>query len=132
MDLDYDGGNWKQIKTLYERAAATDTGEGEEPVPRTLDDLLNVMSGYAGLSFAEDIRPLLGGTMYVGAAVDPAEPLSAETRDILEQVDLNRVRFTEDGRAIYKGHDGKPLRGITSAQVERALGKRGGAKRGRC
>jgi hypothetical protein len=121
IDLDSDGGNWQQVKRLYARAVAAGLWDDGEPAPPTLDGLLDSVTRSAGLSFADDVRPLFGGTLHVGITVEPAEPLSEAARDILEQVDLDRMRFTDDGRTIYQGHDGKPLRGITAAQVERAL-----------
>jgi hypothetical protein len=121
VDLDYDGTNWKQIKTLYARAIQAGLWEDGDFAPPTLDGALNAAAGYAGLSFTDDVRPLLGGTLHVGIAVDPAEPLSAEARAILEQVDVDATRFPEDGGAVYRGFDGKPLRGISAAEVERAL-----------
>jgi hypothetical protein len=121
LDLDYESGNWQQLKRLYARAVDAGLLEGESFAPPTLDGALSAAAGFAGLSFSDDVRPLLGGTLHAGVRTEPAEPLSAEARDVLEQVDLDATRFRSDGRAVYQGYDGEPLRGITEAQVEDAL-----------
>ena len=112
LDLDYDGGNWQQIKRLYARVVqegGIDTGSFTPP---TLDGALGAAASSVGLSFADDVRPLLGGTLHVGVRVEPAPPLSAAARDVIERLDTGATRFGEDGRAHYFGRDGKPLRGV--------------------
>jgi hypothetical protein len=123
IDLDYDGGNWQQLKQLYSRAVDSGLWEGERFSPPTLDGALGAAAGYVGVSFADDIRPLLGGTLYVGVAIEPAAPLSPAAQDVLEQVDLDATSFTGDDRPVYRGYDGKPLKGISARQVEAALGE---------
>jgi hypothetical protein len=118
VDLDYDGGNWQQVKRLYARAiqeGGIDTGEFTPP---TLDGALGAVASSAGLSFADDVRPLLGGTLHVGVRVEPAEPLSAAARDVLEQLDPSATRWEADGGPEYFGRDGTPL---PADQVEDAL-----------
>src|SRR5687767_9203732 len=60
LDLDYDGPNWDQIKRLYARvieSSAVTDGEGGGFVPPTLDGALGAAASFAGLSFADDVRP---------------------------------------------------------------------------
>jgi hypothetical protein len=111
VDLDYDGSNWEQVKRLYARvieSGAVSEGDGGGFVPPTLDGALGAAASFAGLSFAEDVRPLLGGTLYVGVRVEPAEPLSPETRDLLERLDEDATDFGRSG-ARYYDRDGRPL-----------------------
>jgi hypothetical protein len=78
IDLDYDGGNWQQIKRLYERSVAA-SGSEDRGFPDTFDALLEELAGEAGLSFDGDVRPLLGGTLNIGVRVEPA-PASDASR----------------------------------------------------
>jgi hypothetical protein len=78
LDLDYDGGNWQQIKRLYERSVAA-SGSEDRGFPDTSDALLEGLAGEAGLSFDGDVRPLLGGTLNIGVRVEPA-PASDASR----------------------------------------------------
>jgi hypothetical protein len=110
LDLDYNGPNWEQFKRLYARViesgAVSDDGGGF--VPPTLDGALGAAASFAGLSFADDVRPLLGGTLYAGVRVEPAEPLSPQTRDVLERLDEDATEFGRDSVRYYD-HDGRPL-----------------------
>lgn len=124
IDLDVEGANWQQLERLYARVIEAGRWEDGQFTPPTLDGALGTAAGFVGLSYADDVRPLLGGTLYVGAEVEPAEPLPPEARAILEQVDLDATRFGRDGRADYRGFDGEPLRGISAAEVERAIEER--------
>jgi hypothetical protein len=121
VDLDYDGPNWEQVKRLYARAVESDAFDDAGFVPPTLDGALGAAASYAGLSFAEDIRPLLGGTAYVGVRVEPAEPLSPAARDLLERLDEDATDFGRD-RARYFDRDGRPLdaRAVEAALEEQA------------
>ncbi len=47
-------------------------------MPPTLDGALAMAATWTGLSFADDIKPLLGGTLQIGFHTEPAPPLSAE------------------------------------------------------
>ena len=91
-----------------------------ELTPPTLDGALSVLAGYVGVSFADDVRPLLGGTLHAGLRVEPAGPLSAQARDILERVDLDATRFDREPPE-YLGRDGKPLTDVTPSQIQDAL-----------
>jgi hypothetical protein len=72
--------------------------------PPTLDGALGVLASSAGLSFPDDIRPLLGGTLQMGVRVEPAPPLSAKARDVLERLDTSATRFGARGPR-YFGYD---------------------------
>jgi hypothetical protein len=121
VDLDYGGDNWQQIKRLYARAIQEGDVEAGGFTPPTLDGALGALASSAGLSFADDIRPLLGGTAYVGVRVEPAPPPSAAARDVLERLDTRATRWDDAGRPQYFGYDGKPLRGVSRDQVDDAL-----------
>jgi hypothetical protein len=121
LDLDYDGGNWQQIKRLYARAIQEGDFEAGGFTPPTLDGALGAAASSAGLSFADDVRPLLGGALSLGVRVEPAEPLSAGARDVIERLDPGATRFDEANGVQYIGRDGKPLRGVSRAEVEAAL-----------
>jgi hypothetical protein len=117
VDLDYDGANWQQVKRLYARAIQ-DPGldDGGPPAPPTLDGAFGLLVSWSGLSFPEDIRPLLGGTLHVGVRTEPAPPLSAGAREVLERYDPDATRWDADAPR-YFDYDGKPL---DAARVEAA------------
>jgi hypothetical protein len=117
VDLDYDGANWQQIKRLYARAVQAEGFDEDGFVPPTLDALLGTAAvGSAGLSFPDDVQPLLGGTLQIGIRTEPGEPLSPGARDVLERLDPGATRF-DHGRERYFDRDGRPL---AVAQVEAA------------
>jgi hypothetical protein len=90
-------------------------------VPPTLDGALGAAASYAGLSFSEDVKPLLGGTLYAGVRVEPAEPLSPEARDMLERLDEDATDFGR-GAVRYYDRDGRrlPTRAVDEAIDEDA------------
>src|SRR3954468_19054122 len=106
VDADYGDGNWQQIKRLYARLVKTQEIDFGDFTPPTLDGALNLAAPSAGLSFADDVRPLLGGTLLIGVDIEPAPALSPAARKILDRVDRSRTRFLQDGRDIYYDHDG--------------------------
>ncbi len=83
VDLDYDGPQWAQVKRLYARAAREgalrDLVGGQLPVPPTLDGALSFLS-FLGVSFKDDVRPLLGGTLLAGLRVHPGARAGAGPR----------------------------------------------------
>jgi hypothetical protein len=109
LDLDYDGDNWGRLKRLYARAIDSGAVEDDAFTPPTLDGALAAAASFGGLSFEDDVRPLLGGTLYAGVRVEPAEPLSAEARDLLERLDDDATRVGDDGRVRYFDRGGRPL-----------------------
>jgi hypothetical protein len=109
VDLDYDGGNWQQVKRLYARAVQVEgVDDGGGPTPPTLDGGLGLLAASVGLSFPDDIRPLLGGTLQIGIRAEPAEPLSPGARDVLERLDRDATRF-KGNQVRYFDRDGEPL-----------------------
>jgi hypothetical protein len=119
VDLDYDGGNWQQLKRLYARAiqsGAIDTGDFTPP---TLDAALGMLAPSVGLSFAKDLRPLLGGTLQIGVRVEPAPPLSPAAQDVLERLDDEATRDSGRGPR-YFDYEGEELdaREVDAAMVE--------------
>jgi len=119
VSLDYEGSDWTAVKRIYARAAGSGAfgrlAEGVA-VPPTLDGAFNALAQFAGLSFQDDVKPLLGGTLLVGVSVTPAPPLPPDVRDILERFDESRTKFEED-QVRYFDRDGRPL---PAADVERA------------
>jgi hypothetical protein len=121
VDLDYDSPNWEQIKRLYAQAIRSDALDDDGYVPPTLDAALGAAASFAGLSFSEDVKPLLGGTLYAGVRVEPAEPLSPETRDVLERLDEDATEFGR-GTVRYYDRDGRRL---DTRAVDDALSEEG-------
>ena len=120
LDLDYESANWEQIKRLYARVIESGVVSDDEFggfVPPTLEGALGAASVSAGLSFADDVKPLLGGTLYAGVRVEPAEPLSPQSRDILERLDDDATDFGRD-EVRYFDRDGRQL---DTRAVNRAL-----------
>jgi hypothetical protein len=116
VDVDYDGENWQQVKRLYARAIQEGGLDAGEFTPPTLDGALGLLAASSGLSFPDDIRPLLGGELQIGVRTEPAAPLSASARDLLERLDPDATRF-DGGAPRYFDFDGEPL---DAAQVEAA------------
>ncbi len=108
VDLDYDGGNWQQIKRLYARAIQEGGVDAGAYTPPTLDGALGALASATGVSFADDIRPLLGGTLQIGVRTEPAPPLPASARELIEQVDDDATRFGKGG-VQYFDFDGQRL-----------------------
>lgn len=112
ISLDYDGEDWEAIKRLYARVARTGAirdffGSGM-PVPPTLDGALDLVAGAAGLSFRDDIHPLLGGDLLIATSVEPAPPLPEDARRLLERLDESATEWRED-EPRYFDRDGNPL-----------------------
>src|SRR3954466_4684337 len=87
IDADYGDANWQQVKRLYARAVQQGGLDFGEITPPTLDGALSALASSSGLSFADDVRPALKGTLLIGVNIEPAPPLLAESRRILERVD---------------------------------------------
>ena len=121
VDLNYDSGNWQQLKRLYAKAVQDGSFSSEDfEVPPTLDGALAMAATWTGLSFADDIKPLLGGTLQIGFHTEPAPPLSASARDLLEQVDESATRWEDEDGPQYFDFDGKRLdtRAVEAAYEE--------------
>jgi hypothetical protein len=115
VSLDYDGDDWEAIKRLYARAvqsgAVRELVGTEFPIPPTLDGALNLAAGASGLSFQDDVRPLLGGELLIGTRVIPAPPLPPDARRTLEDLDPDATTFDDanGGSPRYFDRDGRPL-----------------------
>jgi hypothetical protein len=121
VDVDYAGVNWQQVKRLYARAVQQGGLDFGEITPPTLDGALTALASSAALSFAEDVRPVLKGTLLIGLNIEPAPPLSAESRRILERVDRTRSRYTRSGLEIYYDREGHRIRDLSPARIQRAF-----------
>jgi hypothetical protein len=84
--------------------------------------VLGAYATAAGLSFADDIRPLLDGTLQIGLRTEPAPPLSASAHDVLEQLDPDATRIERNGPQ-YFAFDGRRLdaRAVQSALREQDM-----------
>ncbi len=120
VDVDYGDANWQQVKRLYARAVQQGGVDFGEITPPTLDGALGALATSAGLSFSEDVRPVLKGTLLLGVNIEPAPPLSARSRRILERVDRTRTRYTRSGE-IYYDRQGRRIRDVSSRRIERAF-----------
>ncbi len=123
IDLDYDSDNWEQVKRLYARAVEEGVVDAGEFTPPTLDEALELATKSAGLSFDDDIKPLLGGTLQIGVRTEPAPPLSPSARDVLEQLDQGATRDGQGGPQ-YFDYDGQPMDAEAVEEAQREQGAR--------
>jgi len=125
LDLDYDGPQWRVLKRMYARAAQSGALRGilgAGAVPPTLDGALNLAAGFIGVSFTDDIKPVLGGRLVFGTAVDPAPELTSQTQQILERVDTGATRFDDrTGKEIFVDREGQAIRDIPAPAIQAAL-----------
>jgi hypothetical protein len=119
IDADYGDANWQQVKRLYARAVQEGGLDFGEITPPTLDGALSALASSSGLSFADDVRPALQGTLLIGVNIEPAPPLSAESRRILERVDRTRSGYDRAGE-IYYDRQGHRIRDVSRRRIERA------------
>ena len=128
LSLDYGGADWSAIKRRYARLAGRERTRDllgfDGPLPPTLDGALNLLAGFGGVTFADDLRPLLGGTAYLAIRQTPRPPLSRSAQDVLERLDETATRFGPRGPA-YVDRRGRRLPG---AAVHRALTERDRAR----
>ena len=120
VDVDYGDANWQQVKRLYARAVQQGGIDFGEITPPTLDGALTALASSAGLSFADDVRPLLKGTLLIGVDIEPAPPLSVRSRRILERVDRTRSGYDRAGE-IYYDRQGHRIRDVSRRRIQRAL-----------
>lgn len=138
VDLDYEGAQWREIAAMYASWASrqrTEEGASITDLPPTLDGALGLLGTFVGVSFEDDVKPVLGGELHVMARVTPAPALSAAQRRIVDLVDragsLERYdraqqrAYEQDAtpRAptlVYVDHDGEAVP-FTRAQVEAAF-----------
>jgi hypothetical protein len=115
LDLRYEEENWDHLRPLISRilGEVRDSVEPDErlQVPANTEAALAQLSGYAGLDFEDDVRPLLDGHLLVGMVVEPrGEPSLPDTRATL-------VYRTAGGELrpvlekVFEGRDLRPLAG---------------------
>lgn len=79
IDMRYEERNWKHLRDIASRGlrAYRDAADPEvrREVPPNLSGALNLAASFAGLSFEEDVKPLLDGYLVVGLTQRPVEPL---------------------------------------------------------
>ena len=126
VDLRFAEGNWEHVQRLISRGLReyrnVDPDAGFE-VPPNLDGALNQAAGFAGLSFEDDVEPLLDGYLVVGLTVAGAKP-EPEQRTVVtyrtESDGLQEVieKLTEgDELRPVPGHDDALLIDSSSALV---------------
>jgi hypothetical protein len=128
IDLDYASTNWQQVKRVYARAVQQGGLDAGDFTPPTLDAALNVLVSPVGLSFAEDIRPLLGGTLQVGVRTEAGDAALREQDASQPSTAVTAVYRVADADALKRvfgklrdqGLELKPIAGIDGA---RRLGK---------
>lgn len=95
MDFRYREENWSHVRTVASRLLrAYRDGQGEDgaDVPPNLTGALNSLTGFAGLSFEDDVEPVLDGYLTIGLTLPPRRPLPR---------DLERLRDLLDGNVTY-------------------------------
>ena len=78
VDLRYEKRNWGHLRTVASRVLReyrSIQGDDTASVPPNLTGLLNSLTGFAGLSFENDVQPVLDGYLAMGIALPPRRPL---------------------------------------------------------
>lgn len=124
VDLRFAEGNWEHVQRLVSRGLREyrniDPDAGLE-VPPNLDGALNQVAGFAGLSFEDDVEPLLDGYLVVGLTVagENAEQRTVVTyrteSDGLKEV-IEKLTEGDELRPV-PGHDEALLIDSASALV---------------
>ena len=82
IDMRYEERNWGHLRDIASRGlrAYREAAPPEErsEVPPNVSGVLNMLASFAGLSFDEDIKPLLDGYAVVGVTQRPVDPLPPE------------------------------------------------------
>jgi hypothetical protein len=119
LDLRYEEENWEQLRPLISRVLGElrDSVEADErqQVPANAEAAFAQLSGYAGLDFEDDVRPLLDGHLLMGLVVEPGAGQSRpDTRATLVYRtgggDLRAVL-----EKLFEGRDLRPLAGHDDA-----------------
>ncbi|HEV3002225.1 MAG TPA: hypothetical protein VGW75_15895 [Solirubrobacteraceae bacterium] len=86
VDLRWEGRNVEHLRAIASRALRTYREHADEDVrseiPPNVTGALNMLASFAGLSFDEDVRPLLDGYAVVGVTQPPVPPLPPEAQAI--------------------------------------------------
>lgn len=84
VDLRYERRNWEHLRSVASRAlrAFRDATPPEDRTgfPVNLTGALNMAASFAGLSFDEDVKPLLDGHLVVGVTQRPVPPLPRDVQ----------------------------------------------------
>jgi hypothetical protein len=117
ISLDWDGEDWEGLKALYGRvvrAGALGDDFGSDP-PETLEALVEGL--YGGITFADDVEPLLGGEILIGAVIEPAAPdpeSFAHSEVVIEYTVPDAAALD---RVLDKlGSERKPIPGVDDAE----------------
>lgn len=119
IDARWGGANWDEVRPivdrLLEKYRETAPPSDRAQVPRTGEDALELLAGFAKLSFRKDIEPLLDGHLVVGVVQHPPREVAdefdpGETTTVSQQ-DIVYVYRTEKGdpRRVIEAIYGQPL-----------------------
>ena len=86
VDLDYEGENWARVRPLASRLLQAYRSRAAPAealrVAPNLDGALEQLASFAGVSFKDDIRPVLDGRLVIGLTVPPRKPLPAALAEV--------------------------------------------------
>ncbi len=96
VDLRYDERNWEHLRAIASRALrayrnVADPQERDE-IPPNVTGGLNMLTSFAGLSFDEDVKPLLDGYVVVAVTQPPVPPLPPDVVERTRQKYLDALR----------------------------------------
>jgi hypothetical protein len=138
IDLRYEERNWKHVRDVASRAlrsirANADPDERNQ-IPPNVTGALNLGASFVGLSFDEDIKPLLDGHLVVGLTQRPVPPLPEDvqalrrrppqTLSASEQDRLFEAQADQDEAsqprvvAVYRTREGDGLRDVIEKLAE--------------
>ena len=103
VDVRYEGRNWKHLRDVASRAlrAYRNAADAEDraQIPPNLTGALNLAAGYVGLSFDDDVKPLLDGYAVVGLTQPPVPPLPEDIQ-ALRRKPRNELTAAEENRIL--------------------------------
>ena len=90
VDMRFEGTNWRHLRGLASRVLREYRSEAEPEeraqIPPNVTGGLELLARFAGLSFEEDVKPLLDGYLVVGVTFPPRRPLSRRLEQLGEVV----------------------------------------------
>jgi hypothetical protein len=107
IDMRYEGRNWEHLRNVLSRGLRAYRGaasaEERSQLPPNLSGALNLFTSFAGLSFEEDVKPLLDGYAVVGVTQPPVQPLPPDVerlrrKSVAGLTDAERERLFEAQR----------------------------------
>ena len=78
VDMRYEKQNWSRLRTVASRVLRelrAAQGEDGSELPPNVTGLLNSLTGFAGLSFENDVQPVLDGYLTIGVTLPARRPL---------------------------------------------------------